>query len=161
MTASLGIISLSFPLSENAHIVVAMVGLTLYLGFYGLGIGPTSRLVSSEIFPTCIRAKAMSVAVVINRAMATLVTTTFLSVKDTLGWPGFFMLLATSCALVASFLYYYLPETKGHSLEDMSLYFSEITGDISILDAERKLRDDAKALAQVGQEEKVAIIAMV
>jgi hypothetical protein len=37
-------------------------------------------------------------------------------------------------------MYYYLPETKGHTLEDMSVYFAEITGDTSILEAEANLR---------------------
>ena len=144
MTLSLGVISLSFPLAETPQTILSMIGLTLYLGFYGLGIGPTSRLIASEVFPSSIRAKAMSVAVVINRAMAAIVTTIFLSLKDTLTWPGLFMLLAVSCAMIASFLYVYLPETKGHSLEDMSLYFSEITGDTRILEIERTLREGGK-----------------
>jgi hypothetical protein len=40
-------------------------------------------------------------------------------------------------------LYVYLPETKGRSLESMSLYFAEITGDRSILN----LESQAKPLA--------------
>lgn len=154
MAISLATVSVSFFMSENAQTGMAMIGLTFYLGFYGLGMGPTSRLVASEFFPTSIRARAMSVATVINRAMAALVTTTFLSVKNALTWPGFFMLISTSCAMIASFLYFYLPETKGHSLEDMSLYFSQITGDTSIVDAERQLRDEAKGAAGTEQKQE-------
>ena len=33
-----------------------------------------------------------------------------------------------------------LPETKGRSLEDMSLYFAEITGDRSVLEAEAQIQ---------------------
>ena len=36
-------------------------------------------------------------------------------------------------------MYYYLPETNGHSLESMALYFAEITGDTYILDAEARI----------------------
>ena len=36
-------------------------------------------------------------------------------------------------------MYVYLPETKGRSLEDMSQYFGEITGDRSIFEAEEML----------------------
>jgi len=43
--------------------------------------------------------------------------------------------------LVLIFLYRYLPETKGKTLEDMSLYFANITGDESVLNIERRIKD--------------------
>ena len=44
------------------------------------------------------------------------------------------------------FLYAYLPETKGKALEDMALYFAEITGDRSILSLEHtSTRDTANS----------------
>ena len=67
-------------------------------------------------------------------------SSTFLSQKNALTWGGFFLMLSFICLFFLVFLYCFLPETKGHSLEDMSLYFAEITGDFSILDAERKIR---------------------
>ena len=42
-----------------------MVGLSFYMAFYGVGLGPTSRLVPTEIFPTSVRAKALAVAAII------------------------------------------------------------------------------------------------
>jgi hypothetical protein len=48
-------------------------------------------------------------------------------------------MLAVISGVVFIFIYVLLPETKGRSLEDMSLYFAEITGDESLLEAERKL----------------------
>jgi hypothetical protein len=35
----------------------------------------------------------------------------------------------------------YLPETKGKSLEEMSVYFAEITNDTFVLDAEAKIAE--------------------
>jgi hypothetical protein len=43
-------------------------------------------------------------------------------------------------------LYIYLPETKGKTLEEMAVYFAEITGDRSILDAEEKLHKERAIL---------------
>jgi hypothetical protein len=48
-------------------------------------------------------------------------------------------MLAAISVVVFIFIYALLPETKGRSLEDMSLYFAEITGDDSLLEAERKI----------------------
>lgn len=57
--------------------------------------------------------------------------------------------MTSVCLLICAFVYVYLPETKGRSLEDMSVYFAEITNDESILSAENKLRDEQE-MAQVG-----------
>ncbi len=40
------------------------------------------------------------------------------------------------CLVILSWIYVYLPETKGLSLEEMARYFAEITGDQSILEVE-------------------------
>mmetsp|Transcript_13922 Transcript_13922/g.39616 ORF Transcript_13922/g.39616 Transcript_13922/m.39616 type:complete len:126 (+) Transcript_13922:986-1363(+) len=86
-----------------------------------------------------VRAKAMSVATFFNRLCATLMSSTFLSTADAMGWAGFFFLLAVICLIIFAFIYVYLPETKGRSLEDMSVYFAELTGDQTLLDAEDRV----------------------
>ena len=102
-------------------------------------MGPGAWLIPSEVFSTTIRAKAMSLATFANRATATIVTSTFLTVADTISFEGYFSMLGVVCLLVLLFFYLYLPETKGRSLEDMSVYFAEITGDTAILEAEKRL----------------------
>ena len=84
-------------------------------------MGPGGWLIPSEVFATIIRAKAMSVATCASRVVATTMSSTFLTVADAVGWPGFFCLLATVCLLVCAFFLTFLPETKGKSLEDMSM----------------------------------------
>ena len=123
----------------------AVFGLALYMTFFSLGMGPGAWLIPSEIFATSIRAKAMSVATFFNRITATLMASTFLSTANFLSWGGFFMMLAVISILVAAFIYFYLPETKGRSLEDMSVYFAEITQDRSLLDAEAKVIRERQA----------------
>ncbi|CAB9501469.1 Putative polyol transporter 2 [Seminavis robusta] len=141
MAFSLFLVSLSYSLPQgNAHLITALVGMTFYLASYGIGIGPVSRMVTSEVFATGIRAKANSVAVVINAATGTLMASTMLITVNTITWPGYFTLVAWICLAIAGILYYALPETTGHSLEEMSLYFAEITGDFSVLDAKRSVR---------------------
>ena len=151
MIAALLMVSITYYMAGNdkPSPILTVTGLGLYLAFFSFGMGPIAWLIPSEVFATCIRAKAMSLASSMNRVVATIVSSSFLTVQDTLSWAGFFLLLAVACTVVLVFLYFFLPETKGRSLEDMSLFFAEITGDFSILDAERKLRVEHE-LQQVG-----------
>ena len=116
-----------------------IVGLAFYLAFFSIGLGPGAWLIPSEIFATSIRAKAMSVATFFNRITATLMASTFLSTVNAIGWDSFFFLLAGVCGVFTVFFYCFLPETKGRSLEDMSVFFAEITNDSSLLEAETKI----------------------
>ena len=129
--------SFSF-VGENPS-TLAIIGLSLYLSFFSVGMGPIAWLVPSEIFPTSIRAKAMSIATLSNRIVATLMASTFLSTADAIGWGTFFVVLALVCVVITVFVFFLLPETKGRSLEDMSLYFAEITGDNNVLEAEKQI----------------------
>jgi MFS family permease len=105
-------------------------------------MGPGAWLIPSEIFATSIRAKAMSIATFFNRIIATLMASTFLSTANAIGWGGFFIMLAAISLVVFVFIFFLLPETKGRSLEDMSLYFAEITNDNSVLEAEKRVIND-------------------
>lgn len=115
--------------------VAAIVGLALYLAFFSIGMGPGAWLIPSEVFTTTIRAKAMSLATFGNRATATIFASSFLSVANAMTWFGFFIMMAFVCLIIFVWMYIYVPETKGRSLEEMSQYFAEITGDTSILEA--------------------------
>ncbi|CAJ1911319.1 unnamed protein product [Cylindrotheca closterium] len=119
-----------------------ITGMALYLSFFSIGMGPGAWLIPSEVFATSIRAKGMSLATVLNRTVATVVASTFLTTAEAMGITGYFLMLAVVCVFFTALIYFYLPETKGRSLEDMTLYFAEITNDRSILDAEATLRKD-------------------
>lgn len=138
MCVALVLISMTF-LGNNSGSTFAIVGLALYMAFFSIGMGPGAWLIPSEIFASSIRAKSMSLATFSNRVTATLMASTFLSLSKAIGWAGFFLMLAVICLIVLAFLYFFLPETKGRSLEDMSVYFAEITNDRSLLDAEARL----------------------
>lgn len=139
MAAALLMISIAFFVNQNVSPAFVVTGLALYLMFFSTGMGPGAWLVPAEVFAICIRGKAMSVATFANRVTATLMASTFLSTADGIGWGGFFLLLCIICLIVSVFLYFFLPETKGRSLEDMSNLFAEITGDKSILEAEARI----------------------
>lgn len=133
---------LAFTFSmENANSAMAIIGLAAFLSFFSAGMGPGAWLIPAEVFSTVIRAKGMSLATFMNRVTATIVTSTFLSLANYLSYGGFFVLLAFINLGLFGFFSVFLPETKGRSLEEMSVYFAELTGDESVLEAERKLRE--------------------
>lgn len=138
MAASLLLVSWAF-LGGADSAGLAVFGLALYLAFFSVGMGPGAWLVPSEVFSTIIRAKAMSVATFMNRVMATVMASTFLTVATAMSYAGFFLMLSLVCLLVLGWMFVYLPETKGRPLEDMAQYFAEITGDRSIMEAEEAL----------------------
>eukprot|EP00562_Extubocellulus_spinifer_P006675 CAMPEP_0178533400 /NCGR_PEP_ID=MMETSP0696-20121128/34470_1 /TAXON_ID=265572 /ORGANISM="Extubocellulus spinifer, Strain CCMP396" /LENGTH=539 /DNA_ID=CAMNT_0020165427 /DNA_START=231 /DNA_END=1850 /DNA_ORIENTATION=- len=139
MMVALVLLSITF-FANATKSAFAVCSLALYFAFFSLGMGPGAWLIPSEVFAITVRAKAMSVATFMNRVTATLMSSTFLTTANAMSYGGFFLLLAGICLIVLAFFYWFVPETRGRPLEDMSLYFAEITGDNSVLEAEAKLR---------------------
>jgi len=143
LTVAVFILAATF-LFEDLSASMGIIGLASYLSFFSLGMGPGAWLIPAEVFSTTIRAKAMSVATFMNRATGTIVTSSFFTLARLLTYSGFFILLGFINIGIMLFFYFMLPETKGRSLEDMSMYFAELTGDSSVLDAERRLQNSSK-----------------
>mmetsp|Transcript_8973 Transcript_8973/g.11017 ORF Transcript_8973/g.11017 Transcript_8973/m.11017 type:complete len:605 (+) Transcript_8973:15-1829(+) len=139
MIVALLTLALNFIIMQDS--TLAVIGLGLYLSSFSLGMGPGAWLIPSEVFSTTIRARAMSMATFANRVTATIMASTFLTVANVMTWAGFFLFLAFVCVLVLVFVWFYLPETKGRSLEEMSRYFAELTGDETLLDLEKAVSD--------------------
>ena len=74
-----------------------------------------------------IRARAMSLATFTNRGCAVIIGSTFLTLRSALGDSGFFMLFVVLVMGNIAFIYRYVPETKGRTLEDMLRYFDEVS----------------------------------
>jgi len=118
---------------------VSIFALAFYLAFFSIGLGPGAWLIVSEVFSNSVRAKGMSLATFSNRFIAFIMSCTFLSLTHLITWSGYFFLLSILTAAILYFMYVYLPETKSKSLEEISLYFAEITGDKFMLNIEESL----------------------
>ena len=108
---------------DRASIKFLVTGLSLYLAFFSLGMGPLGWVIPPEIFSTSIRAKAVSLTTFGNRLTATVMTSTMLSISNAIGWAGYFSLLTAINITILGLAYAFLPETKGRSLEEMTEYF--------------------------------------
>ena len=99
-----------------------------YVIAFEIGLGPGCWLVPSECFYNDIRMRAMSLATFANRCTTTGVVGTAISIQRAWSWSGFYAWYGSVCLIGAVFLFVFLPETKGKSLEQMYTYFEKITG---------------------------------
>lgn len=123
--AVLGIYFTSSTLQQNAG-WVALAALLVYIASFAIGLGPVFWLMISEIYPTGIRSKAMSVATVANWGANFLVAVTFLSLGQAITRQGTFFLYTGLGVLAFMFFLWRVPETRNRSLEDIQ---QELTGE--------------------------------
>lgn len=91
---------------------------------FGLTLGPVTWILIAEIFPTQIRGMAVGVAVSSLWISCFLVTFTFPFILAAVGMAGAFGLFAAICFAGFIFVFRFVPETKGRSLEEIERDFS-------------------------------------
>ncbi|KAB8849530.1 hypothetical protein FH972_026773 [Carpinus fangiana] len=106
-------------------ISLCVVAVCAAVSFFSIGLGPITWVYSSEIFPSRLRAQGSSLAISVNRLVSGLVAMTFLSISREITFGGMFFALAGIMAVGTVFFYYYLPETKGKSLEEIGALFED------------------------------------
>ncbi|CAG5126837.1 unnamed protein product [Candidula unifasciata] len=102
---------------------VPVACLTIYILGFSLGWGPIPMLLMSELIPTQCKGIAGSAASVASWGSAFLVTSQFSTLQNALGSSGVFYLFSACCTVSVWFVYKYIPETKGKSLEDIERHF--------------------------------------
>lgn len=101
--------------------VLAVIGTFAYVAFFSIGFGPVCWLYASELFPSTLRSKGMSLCVLLNRAGASLVNLLFLPTSNLLGGQAaLFSLYAAITAVITVVAYFTAIETKGKTLEEIS-----------------------------------------
>ncbi|MFP5232400.1 MAG: MFS transporter, partial [Acidobacteriota bacterium] len=80
-------------------------------------------LALSELMPTRIRSMGMSFALVINQMVSTTLAVIFLPVVSQHGYSSMFLLFAGFGVVYFVTALFFLPETKGKTLEEIEQYF--------------------------------------
>lgn len=117
MAISLMGVSASIRAQASALLIECFV--LTYVASFAIGIGTGTWVLMSEICPTRIRGRAMSIATVFLWCGTLLVTLTFLLLVRVLTAPGAFLLYAVVCVAALLFVGLVVPETKGRSLEEI------------------------------------------
>eukprot|EP00475_Leptophrys_vorax_P042425 TRINITY_DN80000_c0_g1_i1.p1 TRINITY_DN80000_c0_g1~~TRINITY_DN80000_c0_g1_i1.p1 ORF type:complete len:307 (-),score=3.17 TRINITY_DN80000_c0_g1_i1:33-902(-) len=108
--------------------ILAFVSVCVYVAFFSIGIGPINWLYTSEIFPLRLRAQAIGIGTAVNRIASGAVAMSFLSLADAMGGPaGPFFIFAGVGAFGFVFFFFYAPETRGKSLEQVVRMFERST----------------------------------
>jgi MFS family permease len=111
----------SVPTSSHGWLVA--LGLYLFMSFYAIGPGVCVWLALSELMPTRIRSNGMSVALVINQLVSTTLAGIFLPFVSKYGYSSIFFLFAGFTVIYFTVVAFFLPETKGKTLEEIEQYF--------------------------------------
>ena len=102
---------------------IILMAMTIYLSFFGPGIGAMPWTITSEIFPLHARSSCTAYTTGVKWFTNILVTATFLTLTETLGKAGTFWLYGVFALIGAILLFLLLPETKGRSLEQTGRLF--------------------------------------
>ena len=105
-------------LGENLK-YVAVGSLAAYIICFAMSLGPIGWIIVSEVFPLKIRGIAMSICTVANFAFNFFVVGSFPILIHNIGGACTFWGFAAVSFLCILFVYFFVPETKGISLEQI------------------------------------------
>jgi sugar porter (SP) family MFS transporter len=123
MAVALVLVGSSFYWHTSGIVLYEVIA---YTTFFGVSLGPVSWLLLSEIYPTKIRGKAMSLGTLSIWGANWVVAETFLSLVHAAGPAGTFWIFAAMCVVAFVFCYALVPETKGKSLEEIERYWRHL-----------------------------------
>jgi len=124
MTMLLGLSTLYF-MKQTSGIMV-LVFIMGYIAFFSASLGPAVWVVIAELFPNRLRSKGMSVAIVTLWIACTIVTITFPVMLEKLSGGITFLIFAVICLANSLYVWRYIPETKGKTLEELENEFAGI-----------------------------------
>lgn len=97
--------------------------LGLFVSFFSVGPGVVVWLALSELMPTRIRSTGMGVALLINQGVSTLIAGLFLPIVGRFGFYAIFLVWAGFTTIYFITAAFFLPETKGKTLEEIEQSF--------------------------------------
>ncbi|KAM6459890.1 solute carrier family 2, facilitated glucose transporter member 12 isoform 1-T1 [Liasis olivaceus] len=100
---------------------LSLASLLVYVAAFSIGLGPMSWLVLSEIFPGGIRGRAIAFTSSMNWGVNLLISSTFLTITNQIGLPWICFIYALMSLASLAFVIIFIPETKGCSLEQISM----------------------------------------
>lgn len=111
------------PLPSAANGWLVTLFFAIFIASFAVGPGVCVWLALSELMPNRIRAMGMSIALLINQGVSTVIAGTFLPVVGNYGYSTIFFFCAGCTVIYWITAVFFLPETKGRTLEEIEAYF--------------------------------------
>lgn len=110
---------------SNAGSALVLMSFIFYIALFAATLGPGVWVVISEIYPTKIRGRAMSLGTLSLFMGSMFVTQTYPILRESIGIGNVFILYGLIMLPAAFFVKRLVPETKGKSLEQIEHYWKE------------------------------------
>ena len=120
---AVSLVAVSVAIHFQAAGAIVLIFVLTYVACFAVGVGTGTWVMMSEICPTRVRGRAMSVATVALWCGTLLVTLTFLSLVNLFTASGVFLLYATVSIAAFLFVWRRIPETKGKTLEEIEKWW--------------------------------------
>jgi SP family myo-inositol transporter-like MFS transporter 13 len=110
------------PSRNNGLLTALCIG--AFIAFFSIGPGVCVWLALSELMPTRIRSVGMGIALLINQGVATAIAAAFLPIVGNYGFYAMFLFWAGCTVIYFITAAFFLPETKGKTLEEIGASFA-------------------------------------
>lgn len=111
------------PVPTGKTGILVAVCLAVFITFFSVGPGVCVWLALSELMPTRIRSVGMGIALLINQGVSTGIAAFFLPIVGNYGYFAMFGFWAGCTVIYFITAAFFLPETKGKTLEEIEEYF--------------------------------------
>src|ERR1017187_9277832 len=109
------------PSAQNGWLTALLI--YCFMASFAVGPGVCVWLALSELMPTRIRSNGMSIALLINIAVSTTIAAMFLPTVGQYGYSTMFFIFAGCTVVYFITATFFLPETKGKTLEEIEEHF--------------------------------------
>ncbi len=126
MIPSLALLGLCFHFKEAlgpSLPVFSVLSIVCYIIFIAISLAPLGWLLISEVFPLSVRGVGMSIGSLSHWGFNAVISFTFLKLVNSFGIAATFWFYSAICIAGLVWGFYYIPETKGKSLEDIEKHW--------------------------------------
>ncbi|RDW65252.1 hypothetical protein BP5796_09944 [Coleophoma crateriformis] len=159
----LGAVLHTHPPTNVNTVSPASIGMVVMIYLYVIGYsaswGPIPWVYLSEIFPTRLRSYGVGLGAATQWLFNFCITEITPNAINAIGWRTFLM-FGIFCAANGTFVFFFIKETKGRSLEDMDILFGTVNAEQRAADIENVLHakeeftheEDAGAVAPTNEK---------
>ena len=125
MAVTLGVLGWAFHSASPSGALswLAVVSIMVYVASFAISLGPIFWLLIAEIYPLKVRSSSEGLAATFNWGSNLLVSLTFLTLLAEIGATRTFWLYGLFAIGAWLFSYFLVPETKGHTLEEIEAFW--------------------------------------